>query len=451
LERLLKFIRQHEEDVSKSLFLMAGFVGIFSQSLHPALFPRTHEMIKLAHNIAEHGVFSNPFFALDTGPTAVNPPLYPFLLAVFMKLLRSPTLVYQAAVVGCVLANAVTAALLPRISLAWFGDVVPGVFASLLWLSAMPIIPSWDVSYTVVGILAFCLLTSAALQEGKATAKSALWGGTVAGLVFLLNPASLLVLLPWPAFLLWQAKTSFAGRVRYCCIVLGMLCIFIAGWGGRNYYQLGGFALKTNLGMTLYSSNNDCAKSSMFRNYLSGCFQTHHPNESVEEAQYLRRVGEIEYDRERTADTKTWIHRNPRRFALLTLKRIREFWFPAIKSIPPELNHGEALPDWVRLWIAGQGHTAYAVWIITALSVPGLFLMARRRELLTAFVLMVFAIYPLLYYVVVSDVRYRYPILWLSLLAAGYFLRNVASGFGTADVNGCTTNRSNQGVSVGGK
>ena len=33
-----------------------------------------------------------------------------------------------------------------------------------------------------------------------------------------------------------------------------------------------------------------------------------------------------------------------------------------------------------------------------------------------------------MYYVVVSDMRYRYPILWLSLLPAGYFLREIAEG-----------------------
>jgi len=46
-------------------------------------------------------------------------------------------------------------------------------------------------------------------------------------------------------------------------------------------------------------------------------------------------------------------------------------------------------------------------------------LATERRHL---FVLFVLFIYPLMYYVVVSDVRYRLPVLWLSLLPAGYFL-----------------------------
>ena len=36
-----------------------------------------------------------------------------------------------------------------------------------------------------------------------------------------------------------------------------------------------------------------------------------------------------------------------------------------------------------------------------------------------------------MYYVVVSDVRYRYPVLWLSLLGAGYLLSDL-TGFVTS-------------------
>ena len=38
------------------------------------------------------------------------------------------------------------------------------------------------------------------------------------------------------------------------------------------------------------------------------------------------------------------------------------------------------------------------------------------------FLFAVYALYPVMYYVVVSDVRYRYRILWLTLLPAGLFV-----------------------------
>ena len=91
---------------------------------------------------------------------------------------------------------------------------------------------------------------------------------------------------------------------------------------------------------------------------------------------------------------------HPGRFWVLTLRRFREFWFP----------------------VAGErAYMTYTIWLITLLSIPGLVLMAKRREPVTWFVAAVLLIYPLMYYVVVADVRYRYPVLWLSLLPAGYF------------------------------
>ena len=48
--------------------------------------------------------------------------------------------------------------------------------------------------------------------------------------------------------------------------------------------------------------------------------------------------------------------------------------------------------------------------------------MIYRRIPVSWYMIAVATIHPLLYYVVVSDVRYRYSLLWLSLLCAGYLL-----------------------------
>jgi hypothetical protein len=48
--------------------------------------------------------------------------------------------------------------------------------------------------------------------------------------------------------------------------------------------------------------------------------------------------------------------------------------------------------------------------------------MLRHRQRITFFILGVWLLYPPVYYVMVSMDRYRYPILWTSLLPAGYFL-----------------------------
>lgn len=428
LKRLLNWLREHQPDISKLLFFLAGIYGVVCVVLYPPQFGPPTEMGNVAENIAKYGSFANPFFVLQTGPTAAIPPLYPFLLAGLIKLLHSSHLVYLAAILGCILADSVVAALLPRVSALFYGDCLPGIIASVLWIGAMPLIPSYDVSYTVLGILAFCLLTWASVTEGRGALKSAVLGGVIAALLLLFNPATLLLTVPWALFLLWRGSKAPKVRLICCCLIVSLMAIPIGVWGTRNYYRLGAFALRITMGMTLYASNNDCAEVDIFRDQLYGCYESHHPNTSLAEAQLLRRLGEVKYDHERVGDVEDWIYHHPHRFALLTMKRMVRFWFPQMLPSSAEIltKGGYAIPEQVRGWIAHRNWVAYVICVITALSIPGLFLMARNRVPITIYVLFVLGIYPLMYYIVIADVRFRYPVLWLSLLPAGYFLAYLA-------------------------
>jgi hypothetical protein len=400
--------------------------GVCIQALH--LSDPGAEMMTLAQNVANQGKFANPFSILATGPTAVVPPLYPIVLAGLITVFRTPTLVYGAAVLGTILANATSAVLLPRLSVVFYGDIIPGVLAAILWAATMQSMPGWDTNYTVAGLLLFCVVTSSPSNRDKDHNKKAILAGVIAGLLFLLNPSSLLISLPWIVFVFVRMKASLRIRLRYAGIILAVLCAVVVGWCERNRHELGAFVVRTNLGMTLYSSNNDCAESSMFRNELCGCYQAHHPNRNNREAELLRRQGEVLYDRQRTADAKKWAQANPAKFLTLTTTRAREFWFPAAELVSARPGHCDSnvIPEYMRDWIKQQNGIAYAIWLVTGLSIPGLFLMARRREAVIAFVLPVLAIYPPMFYIVVSDMRYRYPILFLSLLSAGYFIRDLA-------------------------
>jgi len=218
---------------------------------------------------------------LATGNTAVVPPLYPIVVAGLIEVLRAPILVYGVTVLGTILANATTAMLLPRISVVFYGDIIPGVIASILWIATMQSMPGADTNYTIAGLLLFCAVASLPAIENKDGSKRAVLAGVIAGLLFLLNPSSLLITVPWIAFVFWRIKKDLHSGVKHCLVILAILCVFVIGWCGRNSYQLGAFVVRTNLGMTLYASNNDCAESSMFRNELKGCYQAHHPNTSI--------------------------------------------------------------------------------------------------------------------------------------------------------------------------
>jgi len=130
-------------------------------------------MLTMARNIAAQNTFANPFSTLPTGPTAAEPPLYPLILAGLIRLVHLPILVYDVAVVGNILANAAMALLLPIFSIVFYGDVIPGV-----------------ISYTVAGLLLFCRIASSTIVSTKEAKGRAVLLGTIAGLLFLLNPAS---------------------------------------------------------------------------------------------------------------------------------------------------------------------------------------------------------------------------------------------------------------------
>jgi hypothetical protein len=395
-----QMVAARKANISLLLLAGAGIAGLYSMTTNVIPFGKGFEMVALAKNLAFHGAYANPFPVLATGPTAANPPLYPFLLAVVFKVFRSEDLVVFVATLANILANALVALLLPRISVLFYRDMRPGVAAAVLWILASQLMPSWDVGFAVPTLIIFCLITAATIEKLRFQIY-ALVSGLLAAALFLFNPSTVLIFLPWIAFLAYRHRRAPKQTAAYCCLVFSVLIAAGLFWGFRNQQQLGKFVIRTNLGMTLYASDNDCARSSLLSSEENNCYQSHHPNTSVQEAQLLSTLGEIGYDRLRVNAAKAWIRTHPGPFLRLTVARVRDFWFP----IPGE-----------------HPFKAGVIWLATLLSVPGLVIMSRKRLEMTALVLFVLSIYPLMYYIVVSDVRYRLPVLWLTLLLAGFFL-----------------------------
>ncbi len=359
------------------------------------------EMVAIAKSLNEHGSFGNPFDPLPTGPTAVEPPLYPLALALAFKVLKSAGAVAAASLFAAILANALTAALLVRTSQALVGASAPGVIAGVLSIVAARPAPCWDVNYTQLGAVLFVVVTERLLASPGGIAWRGAAAGAMAGLLCLLNPVSALVSTLCVAFFLIRRRPGFRDAVRFGAAFVVAAMLVNLPWIGRNYAIWGEFIVRTSFGVTLQESNNDCAAPSLAANISNGCSAATHPNGSAGEALQLARVGEPAYNRQKTAEAAAWIRSHPARFAGLSGQRTIDFWFP--RPVPPV-------------------YACYAVWAITLLSIPGLVWMRRRREAACTLTLAVFLIYPLVYYVVVSDVRYRTPILWLSCLAAGYFV-----------------------------
>jgi hypothetical protein len=390
------------------IFLLAGgVVGLYNMASTVIPFGEGFEMVALANNLAHNGAYANPFQVLLTGPTAANPPLYPLLLAIIVKIFKAHALVSLAASICNIIANALTAAWLPRISLLIYKDIRPGIIASVLWLLCMQLMPSWDTSFTLAALLLFCMLSSSGIEKEDSVRRGAI-AGVIAGALFLLNPSTIFIFLPWLAWIGFEHRSTLRQTTRFCTALLAVVLLMASSWAFRNHQRLGKFVVRTNLGMTLYASNNDCARSSLLSEEADNCYQARHPNTSLKEAELLMRLGEPAYDRLRIQDTERWIQTHPGPFMRVTLARVRDFWFPAAGEHP---------------------FKAAIIWLATLLAIPGLLLMIARREHVTWFVVVVLMIYPLMYYVVVSDVRYRLPVLWLSLLPAGFLLTHASHRF----------------------
>jgi hypothetical protein len=396
-------------DVDMALFLSAWIMGLCHFLFVGGYgFGHGFEMAAVARSLVEHGSYADPFAPVMTGPTALVPPLHPLFLAALLRIFHTPVGMRIAAVFANILANASIAALLPRLATVCYGDAKAGIFGGVLWILSMRLLPQWDVSNTILGLICFCLLTARNVRRGEGGGW-ALGAGALGGLLLLLNPATAFVTGPWVVWLFVRHRVPWRSAARYSAMAALAAALCVAPWLVRNYRVFGTFALRTNLGITFYSSNNDCAEPSLYRHAVSGCMQKTFPGDNELEARLLRDLGEIRCDRLRTADTLRWIFSHPRRFAELTARRVVDFWFPDPR---PSL------------------YTCYGIWAVTLLSIPGMVLTVRRREAIAPLIFTVWLIYPLLYYVVVSCDRYRYPILWTSLLPAGYALDALlTSGF----------------------
>jgi len=357
-----------------------------------------HEAVAVARSMAEHGQFANPYSTMNTGPTAHVAPLYPAFLSLLLRIFGYSANFSLAACFLSIAVHGLNTALLPRVSELFFGDRRPGILAAVLTI-VLPLyffFPQFEVIYFAAALMLFCLATYRLVAKGGG------WRGVAAGLAFggiaLLNPASVTVAAPWLAYAGWRylknRRAAFALGVA-----LGAIAA-LAPWTWRNYetfHKL--FFVRDNLGLELYVSNTDLAQSTYKLNSASGLYASRHPDVSMAEVRDVARLGEIEYNRQRMAIAKQWMHANPGKFLALSATRARMFWFPIAEGYP--------------LY-------AFGIALVTVLSIFGFVLLGMRREPILLFLLAVELLYPILYYLVQNDPRFRAPILWISLLGAGY-------------------------------
>jgi hypothetical protein len=347
-----------------------------------------YEMGRIARSLASGQGFANPFNE-TTGPTAWEPPLFPFLIAGVFKLLGIYT--RSSALVLLVL-NSIFSALtcIPifliarrcfdekvAVGASWFWALLPSGFATR-WV--------WETSLAAL-LLAIIFWLTLELEEFDGVRPwfefGLLWG------IAALTNTSMLSFLPASGLWVWyrraeRGRRSIGGVAAASIIFLAC----ITPWLIRNYRTFGQVVfLRSNFGAELRIGNGPGANGT-WREYL-------HPTQNVYEMWRYRQLGEIAYVAERKREAIAFIREDYLRFAGLCIKRIIYYW--AGRPRPAQIS---ALPPIENLVFLAS--SVLALWGLARA-------LRKRRPGAWLFFWLILG-YPLVYCVTFPHARYRHPI-----------------------------------------
>lgn len=353
----------------------------------------------IANALASKGQFADPFI-IPTGPTAHLTPFYPVLLFSVNKVFGTG---YPGSFARCLLVIGIYSllySLYPTFASAFGFPYAAGLIAGLASALAplkrsAEVFRGWEEPYAAMALAFLLFLTLKRWKSPNRAAKGALFLGLCWGAALYISFSLFAILI---GLLVFDLSANRKARiVRDACLTMVGVVAVTAPWILRNHTQLHGWTLmRDNLGLELSYSNHDhAAPSSTPLNAATS--RGRHPSNSVAVATEVKSAGELEFNRRQLNLAVTWIGTHPASFARLSLERAFYFWFGPIEH-PFELL---ATSFYTVLGLAGLG-------------------LIRKRVGNTQFWLwcLVFATYPLVYYFVQYNSRYRVPIDWMVWLSA---------------------------------
>lgn len=365
------------------------------------------EAENIAATLATEGRFADPF-CLPTGPSAHNPPFYPWLVALLYRTLGTGMAASWVRFALSVLAYSILYGLLPRVSalmgLPAEAGVVGGLALAVLPLRKSGEIGSWEDPYAAIA-LAFLLVWTVRLrcQDAPTWLQAALYGISW-GALFYITPSPVVTYLGLSVCLL-LSWSHHRRSVLWLSVAMLLSVLVVTPWTLRNRRELGGWMfMRSNLGLELCYGNNDAAQPTILLNNRYHRLNLH-PYWSKQEARWVARVGELAYNREKLSRARAWIAAHPSRFTQLCAMRAGQMWFGIFEE-----------PRWLSLPIAA----------CTILGLLGLVALWRSAQFDQFAVIGVFWVtYPSVYFVFQYVNRYRGVFDWSIALLMGVFLISV--------------------------
>ncbi len=347
-----------------------------------------YEMGRIGRAIASGRGFADPFDG-HTGPTAWEPPLYPYFIAGVFKLIGVYTPVSALILLSV---NSVFSALtcIPIFLIArkCFSEKVA---AGTSWAWALlPTVMYWCTRWVWETSLAALLLAlifwlALKLEELDGTkpwiAFGLLWG------VAALTNTSLLAFLPvsglWPWYRRWKKGKPSLSRVVVASVFFAAT---ITPWLVRNYETFGRFIfIRSNFGSELRLGNGPGADGTWMA-FL-------HPTQNPMEMRRYEQLGELAYVSQRKQEAIEFIRADYARFVWISTKRFIYYW----AGRPRSSGIGGVLDNSIFL-----ASSVLAFW--------GLGRALRKRQPGAWLFLWLVLCYPAIYYFVYPHARYRHPI-----------------------------------------
>jgi hypothetical protein len=357
--------------------------------------PYGYELGRVARAIAAGEGFSSPLRFVETGPTAWFTPIYPYMVAAIFRIcgIYSDLSHIVIDTSNCAF-SALTIIPIYSIAKRTFGEVV-AKSAAWTWVFLptalfFPLLWVWD---TTLAALFFALIFWATLAMRQSRNLVA-WGGYgalwAAGV--LINPSILSVfpfLLGWLA---WEARKETAVWAKYTTATLLLFTIGMVPWTIRNYRVFDKLiVLRSNFGLELWLGNNP--------NVADTWSPWMHPNDDPAEAEKYKRMGEIAYMAEKQQEAVEFMRAHPRDTLYFTFHRFVDNWL-AVTDSP--LDSWSNSPLYVKALLLMN-------ILLSLFTLFGALFAYRTRLPEAVPYALVLLIFPLVFYVTHSSLRYRFP------------------------------------------
>jgi 4-amino-4-deoxy-L-arabinose transferase-like glycosyltransferase len=430
MQPLRKFLtRPATSVVLIAIIALAARLGFAWDQVHkmpPAavgIVPFQQETGNIAYALADGRGFSSAF-RTNSGPTAWLTPVYPLLVAGVFRILGVFTaksffaviflnsLFSAAACVPIFYAGKKIGGLLVASIAAWIWAIFPNAVM-------MPFEWVWDT--TLSALLAATILWATFELADSRRLRDWILYGLLWGFTLMTNPA-LGTLLPFLlGWAVWRAKRDGHLKIARPLLALLMVILCCAPWTIRNYFVLHRFVpLRSNFAFELWLGNNDI-------------FDPHAVNgrkviTRFEEERRYTQLREMAYMQEKWSKAIPFIKTHPALVLQLSGRKIFATW---LGTETPWHDFSTTDSAFIRLLFISN-------FLVSIGVIAGAIVLLLRRNPYWFPLIVAPKIYPLLYYITHTSLRYRHaidPILIL-LVAAGIvfpFAGNKQSDRSTAE------------------